>query len=144
MLQRSVRKLLLTTAAAISSVGAAAYEKLSVNKVTMEKSVNRTVATVTTSAVSGGTTWGVIVVGVVVVVVTTVVPTPVIAAPVVVPAGIVATTALVSRWRLRIISTTTLEATFGALGSVKGFVNTNSTSIESINCQNSALIVKMR
>jgi hypothetical protein len=143
MLQRSVRKLLLTTAAAISSVGAAAYEKLSVNKVTMEKSVNRTVATVTTSAVSGGTTWGVIVVGVVVVV-TTVVPTPVIAAPVVVPAGIVATTALVSRWRLRIISTTTLEATFGALGSVKGFVNTNSTSIESINCQNSALIVKMR
>jgi hypothetical protein len=135
-----VRKLLLTTAAAISSVGAAAYEKLSVNKVTMEKSVNRTVATVTTSAVSGGTTWGVIVV----VVVTTVVPTPVIAAPVVVPASIVATTALVSRWRLRIISTTTLEATFGALGSVKGFVNTNSTSIESINCQNSALIVKMR
>lgn len=132
---------MLTTAAAISSVGAAAYEKLSVNKVTMEKSVNRTVATVTTRAVSGGTTWGVIVV---VVVVTTVVPTPVIAAPVVVPASIVATTALVSRWRLRIISTTTLEATFGALGSVKGFVNTNSTSIESINCQNSALIVKMR
>jgi hypothetical protein len=142
MLQRSVRKLLLTTAAAISSVGAAAYEKLSENKVTMEKSVNRTVATVATSAVSGRTTWGVIVV--IVVVVTTVVPTPVIAAPVVVPASIVATTALVSRWRLRIISTTTLEATFGALGSVKGFVNTNSTSIESINCQNSALIVKMR
>jgi hypothetical protein len=103
----------------------------------MEKSVKRTVATVATSAVSGGTTRGVIVV-----VVTTVVATTVIPAPVVVPASIVATTALVSRWRLRIISATTLEATFRALGSVKGFVDTNSPSIESINHQNSALVVK--
>lgn len=128
---------MLTTTTAISSVGTAAYGKLSENKVTMEKSVQRTVAAVATSAVSGGTTRGVIVV-----VVTTVVPTTVIPAPVVVPASIVATTALVSRWRLRIISTTTLEATLRALGSVKGFVDTNSPSIESINHQNSALVVK--
>jgi hypothetical protein len=82
---------------------------------------------VATSAVSSGATRGIVVV-----VVSPVVTTAIIPAPVVVPASIVATAALVTSLWLRIISTTTLEAAFGALRPIKGLVDTNSPSIESI------------